>query len=84
MFGRDLAVNRQEERAMGRIVRLTDRVRRRAAAQQATAPLAPRVYFCMRCDASRFLLYPEGSVQCACCGARIDNLCIAESASSPG
>jgi hypothetical protein len=32
----------------------------------------------MRCEADRFLLYPSGEVQCASCGAQIENLAVAE------
>jgi len=63
---------------MGQVVRLTDRRKRGTAPQQAAAPLAAHAYFCMRCDTDRFLLYPGGAVQCANCGAQLENLEVAE------
>ncbi len=63
---------------MGQIYRLKDRRNMRAAPQHPTGPLAPHAFFCMRCDTDRFLLYPGGEVQCANCGARLENLQVSE------
>jgi DNA-directed RNA polymerase subunit RPC12/RpoP len=63
---------------MGQVVRLADRRKRDTAVQQSAAPLATHAYFCLRCDTDRFLLYPGGAVQCANCGAQLDNLQVAE------
>jgi hypothetical protein len=68
---------------MGQVVRLSDRGKRSTAPQYARRPLAARAYFCMRCDTDRFLLYPGGEVQCAHCGARLDNLAVSERACPP-
>jgi DNA-directed RNA polymerase subunit RPC12/RpoP len=65
---------------MGQVVRLADRLRRAPAAQQTAPPLEAHAYFCMRCDTDRFLLYPGGAVQCANCGAQLDNLEVSEKA----
>lgn len=62
---------------MGQIVRLSERRKRNAAQQPPAAPLATHAYFCMRCDTDRFLLYPGGAVQCANCGAAVENLEVA-------
>lgn len=62
---------------MGQIVRLSDR-KRAGAPQHRREPLAAQAYFCTRCDTDRFLLYPGGEVQCAHCGARLDNLVVRE------
>jgi hypothetical protein len=63
---------------MGQIVRLADRARRGARPRQAPRPLGESAYFCTRCEADRFLLYPAGLVQCANCGAQMENLGVAE------
>ena len=69
---------------MGQVLRFADRARRNAATRRSTKPLAPSAYFCTRCEADRFLLYPGGMVQCAICGAQIDNLAVRPSSSDPG
>lgn len=66
---------------MGQIFRLADRVRRRAAPSSSHQALGESTFYCMRCEADRFLLYPNGAVQCASCGAQIENLAVGESAS---
>jgi len=63
---------------MGQVVRLADRARRGARPRQAPKPLGESAYFCTRCESDRFLLYPGGLVQCANCGAQMENLDIAE------
>jgi len=63
---------------MGQVVRLADRVRRNTAQREAPKPLGASAYFCTRCEADRFLLYPGGAVQCAGCGAQMGNLQVAE------
>jgi DNA-directed RNA polymerase subunit RPC12/RpoP len=63
---------------MGQIVRLAERVTRRAEQSPSRLPLGESSYYCMRCEADRFLLYPSGEVQCASCGAQIENLAVAE------
>ena len=42
--------------------------------------LGEQTYFCMNCDTDRFLLYPDGRVQCAQCGSLMENLHIADDA----
>jgi len=61
---------------MGQVFRFVDRARRNVATRRSTKPLAPNAYFCTRCEADRFLLYPGGMVQCAICGAQMDNLSV--------
>lgn len=39
-------------------------------------PLAPNSFYCMDCEGDGFLLYPSGQVQCAECGAKINNLSV--------
>ena len=69
---------------MGQVVKLTERkVRRMASRERSTRLLGEQTYFCMGCDTDRFLLYPEGRVQCAHCGALMENLRIADE-SPPG
>jgi hypothetical protein len=63
---------------MGQVVRLADRRRRAAMRRSPPAPLGASAYYCMRCDGDRFLLYPGGAVQCASCGAQMDNLAVGE------
>jgi DNA-directed RNA polymerase subunit RPC12/RpoP len=63
---------------MGQVVRFAERVLRRAEQSPSRQPLGESSYYCMRCEADRFLLYPSGEVQCASCGAQIENLAVAE------
>ena len=59
---------------MGQVVKLAERKARRIARERAPRLLEGRTYFCMGCDADRFTLYPGGRVQCAHCGAEMENL----------
>jgi len=59
---------------MGQLVQFAKFVKRKPARRHPAKPLAASVYFCTHCESDRFLLYPSGQVQCAGCGARIDNL----------
>jgi hypothetical protein len=69
---------------MGQIVKLAERkVRRITSRVGSPRLLGERTYFCMGCDTDRFLLYPEGTVQCAHCGALMENLRVSD-ASQPG
>ena len=68
---------------MGQVVKLSDRARRNAAARESARPLGTKAYYCTRCEADRFQLYAEGLVQCAGCGAQLENLTIAERAPQP-
>jgi hypothetical protein len=61
---------------MGQVFRLADRARRSVKVRHSPRPLAPNAYFCTRCQADRFLLYPVGLVQCAGCGAQMENLTV--------
>ena len=63
---------------MGQVVKLAERKGRRAGG--ASRLLEERTYFCMACDTDHFLLYPGGRVQCAHCGAQMENLQISDSA----
>jgi hypothetical protein len=59
------------------IVRLSEHRRRlRPAAKPSTGQ--PEHYFCLRCDADQFKLFPGGTVNCARCGALMSNLTVAE------
>lgn len=62
---------------MGQVLKLAVR-RKPSAVSKPGAPLAAHAYYCMRCDTDRFLLYPGGAVQCANCGAQLENLEVAE------
>ena len=64
---------------MGQVVKLAERRGKRAGGG-ATRLLEERTYFCMACDTDRFLLYPGGRVQCAHCGAHMENLQVSDSA----
>jgi hypothetical protein len=66
---------------MGQVVRLATLFRRNPGRRQSAEPLAASVYYCRRCEADRFLLYPDGKVQCAGCGAKIENLGVSASRS---
>jgi hypothetical protein len=63
---------------MGQVVRLADRARNRPGHRPAPGPLGARAYYCTHCDGDRFMLYPGGAVQCAACGAQMENLAVAE------
>ena len=65
---------------MGQVVKLADRRTRKGASGSATRLLDEKTYFCMACDTDRFLLYPGGRVQCAHCGAQMENLQVSDSA----
>ena len=65
---------------MGQVVKLGEHRGRRAAGGGAKRLLEERTYFCMACDTDRFLLYPGGRVQCAHCGAEMENLRISDDA----
>jgi hypothetical protein len=59
------------------IVQLSEHRRRlRPAPRPSTAQ--PEHYFCLRCDADQFRLFPGGTVNCARCGALMYNLAVAE------
>ena len=63
---------------MGQVVRLANRIRRNPGGRESARPLGTKAYYCRRCEADRFLLYAEGLVQCAGCGAQLENLTVAE------
>jgi hypothetical protein len=63
---------------MGQIIRLAERVRRKATRSAAPKPLGSSAYYCTRCEDDRFRLFTEGEVQCASCGAQMRNLGIGE------
>lgn len=65
---------------MGQVVRLAERLPRRSVPRRPPSPLGANAYYCTRCETDRFLLYPNGRVQCAGCGARMDNLAVGECA----
>jgi len=61
---------------MAQVVRLANFFKRNPGRRQPAEPLAANAYYCTRCEADRFLLYPGGQVQCASCGAQIENLAV--------
>ncbi|MEW5863047.1 MAG: hypothetical protein AB1773_05565 [Pseudomonadota bacterium] len=64
---------------MGEVVRIADRQRRRSERRREPRRLlAERLYYCTRCEAESFILYPTGLVQCASCGAQMENLAVRE------
>ena len=64
---------------MGQVVKFAERKAKRiAGGGGATRLLGERTYFCMGCDTDRFLLYPGGRVQCAHCGALMENLGVSD------
>jgi len=66
---------------MGQVLKLPDRGWKNAAARRPSGPPKPlgaNNYYCTRCAGDRFLLYSCSSVQCADCGAKMDNLAIGE------
>lgn len=64
---------------MGQVVKLAEHKAKRIA-RRSGAPrlLGEQTYFCMGCDTDRFLLYPGGRVQCAHCGALMENLNVSD------
>ena len=69
---------------MGVVVRLSDfRKPGKALRCRAPAPAPDPSYYCMRCDADAFNLYPSGRVKCTNCGAVIRNILVAESTNRP-
>jgi hypothetical protein len=70
---------------MGQVVKFAERKAKRiASGRGATRLLEERTYFCMGCDTDRFLLYPSGRVQCAHCGAEMENLSVSDNPARPG
>ncbi len=64
---------------MGQVVQFAGhRAKRAAGAGETPRVLAEQAYFCVGCDTDRFLLYPDGRVQCARCGSLIENLRVAD------
>lgn len=64
---------------MGEVVRIADRRRRTSERpREPRRSLAERLYYCTRCEAESFVLYPGGLVQCASCGAQMENLSVSE------
>jgi hypothetical protein len=64
---------------MGRVISFPDRGAKNTTElrqSDPSEPLAANNFCCMACGVDRFLLYPSGSVQCAECGAKIDNLSV--------
>ena len=68
---------------MGQVVKLAERRPRRITGRGALRLLGDRTYFCMGCDTDRFLLYPGGRVQCAQCGALMENLGVSDESPAP-
>ena len=67
---------------MGEVVKLVERRTKRVAGRGASPRLlGEQTYFCMGCNTDRFLLYPGGRVQCAHCGALIENLHVCDEGS---
>ena len=65
---------------MGQMIRMSDfRKAAKALQRDAPAPDAGPAYYCMRCDADLFKLFPSGLVQCSSCGAAIRNILVAPS-----
>lgn len=65
---------------MGLVVRLSDfRKPGKALQSRARAPNPEPAYYCMRCNADLFKLYPSGLVKCTDCGAVIRNIVVAQS-----
>ena len=66
---------------MGQVVRLAQFQKQPKKARHAGPP-APELgpaYYCTRCDADWFKLYPSGLARCAGCGAVMRNILIANS-----
>jgi|GEM_PF-1265895 len=66
---------------MGQVLKFARKSRAAAPRAGSPGPLEARAWFCTRCEGDRFLLYPGGSVQCAGCGVRLDNLRVEENSS---
>ena len=72
--------HKDNEAAMAQILRLAEfRKQKKTRHGEASAPDLAPAYYCMRCDADWFKLYPSGLVQCAGCGAVMRNILIAKS-----
>ena len=69
---------------MGLVVRLSDfRKPGKALRSRAPEPAPEPAYYCMRCNADVFNLFPSGVVKCTNCGAVIRNILVAEPSSRP-
>ncbi len=67
---------------MGEVVKLVEHSTRRTAGRgPSPRRLGEQTYFCVGCDTDRFLLYPGGRVQCAHCGALMENLRVSDEGS---
>ena len=66
---------------MGQVLRLAEfrKQPKKARHADASAPDAGPAYYCMRCDADWFKLYPSGLAQCTGCGAVMRNILVANS-----
>lgn len=65
---------------MGLVVRLSDfRKPAKALRSHAASPDPEPAYYCMRCDADLFKLFPSGLVKCTHCGAVIRNILVTNS-----
>lgn len=65
---------------MGLVVRLADfRKPGKALQSPVAAPDPEPAYYCMRCNADVFNLYPSGLVKCTSCDAVIRNIVVADS-----
>ena len=65
---------------MGQVVRLSDFSKPwKALQRRAPAPSPEPAYYCMRCEADLFQLFPSGRVKCTQCGAVIRNILVTES-----
>ncbi|MGH7865990.1 MAG: hypothetical protein ACREQB_13445 [Candidatus Binataceae bacterium] len=66
---------------MGLVVRFAEfqQQPKKARHPRVSAPDAGPAYYCMRCNADSFKLYPSGLAQCASCGAVMRNIAIAGS-----
>ena len=69
---------------MGRVVQMSEfRKTRKVPLRNAAAADPEPAYYCIRCDADVFNLYPSGLVKCTNCGAVIRNVAVAESTNRP-
>ena len=65
---------------MAQIIQLAEfRRQKKTRHGKASTPAPAPAYYCMRCDADWFKLYPSGLVSCAGCGAVMRNILIANS-----
>ena len=70
---------------MAVVVRLSDfRKPEKAVQSSRRAPDEEPGYYCMRCDADLFKLFPSGLVKCTNCGAAIRNILVTESTNRAG